>query len=78
MDEANDIGVRFTLFGRVVASASLAKDGLWWIDDAGFCRYKQLVSLMLVTGRRPWTGLQLVIGPLMFSATVTAPGFTLE
>lgn len=74
MDENNAIGGRIVLFGRVVLSASLSRDGLWWIDDAGFCRYHQLVALMVVNGRGPWTGLQLVVGPVMLSATLAAVG----
>lgn len=77
IDETDKIGARVTLFGRVVLSASISKDGAWWIDDTGFCRYRQIVALMLVSGERPWSGVQLVVGPVMIGALVTRDGYQL-
>lgn len=77
MDEAPDV-FQVILFGRLLIKASWASDGAWYIDDAGFCRYRQIASIMWVTGRRPWNGLQFVIGPLLFGLVVVDPGFTLD
>lgn len=50
----------------------------WYIDDRGFCRYYQFLSVMFVSGDRPWNAVQLVIGPLMMSVARSGGGLRPE
>jgi len=70
--------VKFVAFGLVAVRLSIGLDGLWWIDDKGFCRYRQIVALMLVDGDRPWKSIQIVVGPVMLSVTHSRGGLAPE